>query len=293
MVRSQGRGQFRVTAVWEALPPLQRLVEEADELDPSSELALPAPAEEEGLGPGSTDEELAAPHEPEPEEMTIVPQLEPAPMLSFEPESESPRAREPEPEPPSAPRLPPLTIVTATPSEPSRTLAALLARMWLVRTAARTNGSLALPPTERPTPPSPSAPPGIGPADRPAPPRAPASFPPAPAVPPAAPPPEPIRPVPAVPSPTPPSAPAGPTLRLPLHFPDEDDRHPISGLGSFLVEVANVQRPPQGEPAPPPPVAHGGRLRLVYRIVHCPHPIPEKPPSRDSCHLWRFGRDDD
>lgn len=74
---------------------------------------------------------------------------------------------------------------------------------------------------------------------------------------------------------------------LPRPAPDMEDRAPMSGLASFLAEVATFTYSPRVEPPAAPPALP--RPRVVYRIVHCPHPIPDHPVSRSSCRQYRVG----
>ncbi len=270
MVRSLERGQFHATAVWEELPPLQRLVELADEGEAGPELALPEPA----VGPEPA-ENLPTSVEPSRADLSEGPEL--VGMTTVLATEGSGTETPPAPERTPSVSLPRLTIVPADPVEPSRTLAALLARMWLVRSTVSTRAPEAPPaptspdasaaPPAVPSPPVPAAPARVGPV-------APSALPP--------PPPPQVALAPRTPSPI--------VARTTLRLPDEDDRRPLSGLASFLVEVAsNLNRP--APPAPTTPRRSDDRVRVVYRIVHCQHPMPEQPVSRDACRLWRVGRD--
>jgi len=242
---------------------------------------------------------------PEPAMVGDGPQL-PEPMSTKAPPAETPPV-EAKPAPPSEPaaegttalavRRPPTIVagpprpgsggrvadegarVTSAPrpapgTDPGQVLVGLLARMWLMRSSGTVAGGGALT-----APPAPSLPARTS-APAPAPPLA--AVPPAPAaagttvvapqVPPAAPP---LAPVESLPRElTPPRA------------PEVDERRPRSGLASFLVEVADVAHPPQLGPAAPAALP---RVRYVFEIVHCPHPIPDRPVSRSLCHQRRFG----
>ena len=219
------------------------------------------------------------------------------------------RSESEEAAPPTSPSAPgsdtaPAAAGSSTPAgvDPSRTLVGLLARMWLMRSSGPTSGALSTPPS---TPaPSPAAAAALAkdvtatalgsqrpPTLAPAPPVSPGG--------------------PAVPSVH--SAPPGPPPALPLpneRLPpplagpaDLDDRWPLSGVGTFLVEVAALAPPPGAPPALPPPSPPATfaasvpqpppgslpRARLVFQLVHCPHPIPEQPASRSSCRQRRVG----
>lgn len=179
----------------------------------------------------------------------------PAPVHTEPPLAEPPAASTSRsaPEPPSvagARAITPLPPAVPAPqsSEAERTLVSLIARMWLLRTGSSAPGGSAVP--------------------------SPLSSPAAPAV-----------PAPA-PSPRQERAPAAaPVLeRRPTRLPAADDRRPVSGVATFLVEVADTVRPP---PAPPP----GRAAPLPPRPYHCHHRDPERRRmSRDSCRQPRVGR---
>ena len=239
-------------------------------------------------------------------------------------EPESPPPSTPEEERKEAPPSP------APRSDPSRVLVSLLARMWLMRSNLTPAGGVALPsapPLPAPVPPAPALPaepapdhPAVEPGPPP-PAGGPSSSeltpgPPSPDVPslahdhvapalpslPAEEPPRPATPLPTLPvSGPPPGPPLEPAPRLPYEPRpgDVDDRRPVSGVASFLVEVAAASHPalapPPAVPSPamttppptaPPPVPFP-RPRMVYQILHCPHPIPERPASRSSCRQHR------
>lgn len=278
MVRSVDKGQFRVTGSWLELSPVQATVEGEGRPVRPRVIALPGPDPRELALPGPSSSRLSLLGEVAAREGP--PAFAPAAGAAAFSGSEA-----------STSPLQNLTGVSADAAEPSRTLAALLARMWLVRSAVLTNGSsrLTLPSTPGATPPpgSPS-PAGKAPPAPPVP--VPPSAPPTPTQTPAVP----VLPQPPA-SPTPPEPPmTAPRARAWLHAPDEDDRHPMSGLGTFLVELALASRPPAPPPAPPAiPAAPipAGQLHFDLHIVHCRHPEPVRPASRDSCHLWRYGRE--
>ncbi len=287
MVRSVARGEFRVRGAWIEVPPLQRTAEPglAEDIDfvphPSLDLVLdgfvvpdgPVPSEEElaaafeqypgrsgpdpshGAGPLVVVREmptaLAVPESPPRIEVTtpgVLP-IELPPVLSPAAVVPLPEAA---PQPPaSLEPLPPAPREAEAPlSDAGRTLAALLARMWLVRAASASAGGVALssPAPSGPEPPAPARGPLAG---------------------------------------------ARPTVSLPvvegvsLHAADDDDRHPTSGLGTFVAEVAGLNRPsvapPNGGVLPAP----SSEYRVVLRFVHCAHPMPERPVSRDACALAR------
>lgn len=187
--------------------------------------------------------------------------------------------------PPHAPSPPPEPATAAPPAEsrpepatdPSRTLVGLLARMWLLRASNSTAGGLTLSPPPAPPTPAPSAPATPSPLPEPT-----APVPPPPPVPPAAPAPPPESRPPLLP-PTPVAPPA-----------DVDDRRPLSGLASFLVEVAGLAHPAPAPPLSPIPTplaeVASERATVVVRLVHCHHRIPERPVSKDACRLPRYGR---
>ncbi len=262
MVRSIARGQFRVTGAWQELSPVPADEPTTTPDDPAPAPGIPtieltveepraeeSPAPEgplalETIGPpallGAHELALTAPT-PVLELLPPVPRVEvvPAPPLQVaEPVVEAP----PEPE-------------TLGPGDAGRTLAALLARMWLLRSATGAGTGVALPASVPLGVPTPAARGPIGPA--------------------------PLN--------------RGGVLVEPLllHAPDEDDRRPTSGLASFLVEVANATSPPAGTAVEAhPPVAPLGpeKFRVVLRFAHCPQPIPDRPASRDGCALARYAR---
>jgi hypothetical protein len=317
MVRSLARGQFHVHGAWHELPPRQdaeddpppileegpvvlspvvvevdnpALDSEGDALEPPIELpeaphgalergaeavALPLPAPEAIALPAPSLEPPSLPVYPEPPTPPGIPvavaegPTEPAPT-----ERSGERPKTAAPSEAAAP---------STSSEPTRSLAALLARMWLMRTANGTSGGVTLspPPTAELSPPPPSTTPtGAPPSPLPEPSPLASTV---PGVAPAAP----LAGGPPLAGPAPPPSPVEPPSPEPRHLrlPDDDDRRPVSGVGTFLVEVAGVTRPTPPEAAPL--ALRYPRVRVVFRIVHCRHPIPDQPVSRDSCHLWK------
>jgi hypothetical protein len=267
IVRRVPRGQFRVLSAWHELPPATVPVEPAPRARGEEEPAI-APAHAiRFLLARRVDRRT-----PEPVAIPLR-GAEGTPSVS-----------------PPAPSTP------ASPPEPSRTLLGLLARMWLLRAASATSGGLALA-----QPPAPSAPPASSGAPAPLAPSAPPSVPPKPPVAVAPPPPAPVpspspRLEPVVPVAPPPPTPAPPPSPVPEpasrdrpwpYLPDLDDRHPVSGLASLLAEVAEASHPS----SPPEPILTASmRPREVVRLIHCRHPIPERPVSRDTCRQPRVGR---
>ncbi len=331
MVRSVARGQFRVTGAWNELAgaPQGEPVEEPAEapvpmLPPHAELALPSPEATDLADPAPPeDEPPPSPLEPASATATDTPPSRPFPRGQFRvtfgwPEHPPPSSpvrptgRSPETSAPPPPRLSPDVVAvptvappdaarshptpspSATPAtviapeapatEPTRTLASLLARMWLMRAGTSTSQGVAL---ATPSPPSPPEPPLAAPSP---------PMPPPPSIAPALP----LIPPELAPTPRPSAPELLPTPDRPTRLaPDDDDRRPLSGLATFLVEVAELTHPatpaadaPTGtgaSPLPPPAVLHP-REYVVARPVHCHHPIPERSVSRDACRLWRYGR---
>lgn len=324
MVRSVARGQFRVTAAWHEPSPSRDAGPEAEVEEtaaenlpallpptavslrrpslfervrpvsappapPSEEPEAPEPPESAGP-PGPTPVFVGAPRGPLrvtfawPEPTPAPPplrqeELEPQPTPPPVPVLEPPVSASPEPSPEGesrrpAPATPPAstqegaTVPEHPPEtpEPSRVLVSLLARMWLMRTGTAATGGVAIPAPASPTVEAAA---------------------PVPPVPPAAA----ARILPPAPTAEPPVL-----VREPPRPPDIDDRRPLSGLASFLVEVADVAHPPEPPPPPlpqPPPLAvllPGREHVVIVRLVHCHHPIPERPVSRDSCRQPRYGR---
>jgi len=302
-VRRPPRAPFRVVSSWLELPPLGAIEEEEEAPEDAEEASGPplVPALRVLAQPSMGSP--TAPPPPPPPAATELAAL-----------TVSPATPGPAPSPPAPSQ-----------AAPSRTLVGLLARMWLMRATGPTAGGLAIGSPPAPSAPSPPSGPGAavpapplapGPATGPPGPTAPASaepsLPPAPSLPtspsvevepslpaPAAPP-APALPVtdlkpgPTVPPPLP-VAPPLPEVRPPppvtarrvIHTPDVEDRRPLSGLATFLVEVAAFSNPPHAEVVP---TAGPGRVQVVPRLVHCPYPIPERPVSRDSCHRPRVVR---
>ncbi len=144
-----------------------------------------------------------------------------------------------EPAPPRA--LAPETPVAAA---GARSLLGLLARMWLLREGTGASGSTAIPaPPEAPEPPA------------------------------RAPPPAAVAPSPPVAATT-----VAPVASLPLPARGEELR-PVSGLASFLVEVAGAL---PHDTSPSPGVAPLPS-RQFARIAHCDYPIPEQAVSHNAC----------
>lgn len=185
------------------------------------------------------------------------PLLAASPVAPTEPEP-SKEASDPEPvvAPPPDPTPTPSPPPTGGLDEARRTLVSLLARMWLLRTTASSPSGVALP--------------------SPVPPVAPVAPPPVPVAPPA-------------PSEPPVPAPLPGAAERPFPRPtDLDDRRPLSGLASFLVEVADAVRPPpRPEPAPAAVPVHS---LLPPRPYHCHAPGAHRRVSRDACRQFRVGR---
>ncbi len=289
MVRSVGRGQFRVRGAWVELPPLQRLVEPGliEDIDfvPHRSLDLvldgfgpveeteqfegglasafegypwsDAPGPSHGAGPLVVVKEmptaLAVPESPPRVELLVPPEAPAVPVHGVP-------SAEPGPGPSPTlpvPELPDREVGASTPegvaaaSDAGRTLAALLARMWLVRTATSSAAAISLP---TPAPPPAPEPPRL---------RA---------------------------TPMPPQSPhvaLAVVDSVGVHAADDDDRRPTSGLASFVVELASLSRPSTAPPNAAIATPPKGDYRMVMRFVHCPHPVPEQPVSRDACSLAR------
>jgi hypothetical protein len=269
------------------------------------EAALPTPVALAPAGPPTLEEAEPAraqvpvfAWEPAPA-TTVVPVVTVPPEESHEPSLEpvpTPTPAEPIPLGPGrapAPEILPSAPAETTPSgpasgepttDPRRTLVALLARMWLVKTSPATAGGITLappPPTgEQTSPAGAPAVPGSAPAPPPAAPASPAAplVTPAPTVP---------LPAPALPVET------TPYERTPARLPDVDDRRPLSGVATFLVEVADLTHPPPRLQAPPAPVGAaipGAREHVVVRLIHCHAHVPARPVSRDACRRPRLVR---
>jgi hypothetical protein len=202
------------------------------------------------------------------EPRTTVPQdREPAAADDAEPAAptttEAPASKEkplPEAGPPAPTPPQPAEAAPAIP-EPDRTLVHLMARMWLLRTATAAAGGRAvtspMSPVEaaRPSPPAPTAPLAL--------------------------------PLPRLAPPLPPATPV--VERVAPRLPESDDGRPVSGLASFLVEVAEAVRPPAPSSSPPGP--GGARALLPPRPYHCRHREANgRRTSRDSCSQPRVGR---
>ncbi len=260
MVRSMSRGQFHVTSAWDGYAALGG--------SETEEVIVPSELEEE---PDLTElletvpPELLEPPPPEPTELFPKP---PAPfdLSRSEPSPAMPALPAPaalaltegsDPSPPvvAAPENPAAPVL-AQPPEASRTLVGLLARMWLLRSTVGANSGSAI------------AGPSLVTVDST---RAPATAPPAP---------------PAAPPPTPPLSPPF-VEHSTLLPPDVDDRRPMGGLATFLVELAEVAHP---TPVPMLPPNGGSRARVVVRLLHCTSHVPERLVSRDACRLPRVGR---
>lgn len=158
----------------------------------------------------------------------------------------------------------PLPVSSPQPSPatgPSRTLVGLLARMWLMRAGTAATGGVALagPAPAGPQPPSTApAPPSLEP-------------------------------------PAPPQPPPRPTVeevtpRLSLPPPDFDDQRPLSGLATFLVEVAEIAHPSRPRDGGGLPGLRTLRTHIVVRLIHCRSRTPARLVSRDACHQPRYGR---
>jgi hypothetical protein len=267
MVRSISRGQFHVTSAWDGYAALGG--------SETEEVIVPSAMEEE---PDLTDLLDDAPREPEPRES---PEPDPRPSFCYEPPGPGLEPVRPDPPdrldtpllgPPASAAVfvasrdpvppvhvaPPSAVIAPGPADGSRTLVGLLARMWLLRTTTGANGGTAI------------AGPGLLAIDSTA-----APVPPPPAAPPA-------PPTPSA------SLEAGPRAeRSTLLAPDLDDRRPLGGLATFLVELAEVSHPTTPVVAP----TNGGlRPRVVVRLLHCGSHVPERLVSRDSCRQPRVGR---
>jgi len=292
VVRKAPRGQFHVMSAWHVVPPAASAPAVITRPEPPPEQVRPCPP-----APSIPAPSEIGPERPPPEpELAGAPSVPVAPVLA-EAAPSIPVApvvvESPSPVPEASVIAEPVPPVPVSAPGPGRTLLGLLARMWLMRSSAATSGGLTL---ERPAPAAPSLEP-------------PPESPPAVTQPPPEPPSEEAVPAPAVPIPPPVVSPEAtapialpsplplpltepvprPTLREPPSElpPDVDDRHPVSGLASLLMEVAASSRmlPTSG-----PETTSAARTTVVVRLVHCRHPIPDRPVSRDACRQPRVGR---